>query len=212
VRIRRGPATVVGERTSLATAASWKARRAAIREPGHSRRRILRTGTVYPERADESMSRRVWSALLVSVGLLATMCACAAHPEDRSAAARDCISEFHPGTDYFPDKSTVHDATNFTVSHHDSYQVLTVKQPYPHGRPESYLLVRCGAPAPELNGDLARAQRITVPVASIYSASITQLGMISELGRMDVVTGGGDTADVVDPRLRRRIASGKAGC
>jgi iron complex transport system ATP-binding protein len=58
VRIRRGPATVIGERTSLATAASWKARRAAIREPGHSRRRILRTGTVYPERADESMSRR----------------------------------------------------------------------------------------------------------------------------------------------------------
>ena len=58
MQIRRGPATVIGERTSLATAASWKARRAAIREPGHSRRRILRTGTVYPERADESMSRR----------------------------------------------------------------------------------------------------------------------------------------------------------
>ena len=61
MRIRRGPATVIGERTSLATAASWKARRAAIREPGHSRRRILRTGTVNPERADESMSRRFWA-------------------------------------------------------------------------------------------------------------------------------------------------------
>ena len=41
MRIRRGPAIVIGERTSNATAASWKARRAAIREPGHSRRRIL---------------------------------------------------------------------------------------------------------------------------------------------------------------------------
>ncbi len=87
--------------------------------------------------------------------------------------------------------------------------MLTVKQPYPHGRPESFVLVRCGAPDPELSGDLARAQRITVPVASLYSASITQLGMITELNRADVVTGVADPADVVDPQLRQRISSGK---
>jgi iron complex transport system substrate-binding protein len=123
--------------------------------------------------------------------------------------AQDCITDFRAGTDYFPDKSTVLDATNFTLSYHDSYQVLTVKQPYPHGRPESYVLVRCGAPTPELSGDLARAQRITVPVASMYSASITQLGMLTELNRPDVVTGVADPADVVDPQLRQRISSGK---
>jgi hypothetical protein len=41
VRIRRGPATVIGERPSHATAIGWKARRAAIREPGDSRHRVL---------------------------------------------------------------------------------------------------------------------------------------------------------------------------
>jgi iron complex transport system substrate-binding protein len=146
---------------------------------------------------------------MVSAGLLAATGACAAHPGHGSGSARDCIADFRPGTDYFPDKSTVLDATNFTLSYHDSYQVLTVKQPYPHGRPESYVLVRCGAPTPELNGDLARAQRITVPVASMYSASITQLGMITELSRPDVVTGVADTADVVDPQLRQQISTGR---
>jgi iron complex transport system substrate-binding protein len=155
------------------------------------------------------MPRRAWVTLLLSVGLLAAASACAVHSVPDNLAARDCIRDFHAGTDYFPDKSTVLDATNFTLSYHDSYQVLTVKQPYPHGRPESYLLVRCGAPAPKLDGDLARAQRITVPVVSMYSASTTQLGMITELGSTDVVTGVADTADVVDSQLRQRIDTGK---
>ena len=127
--------------------------------------------------------------------------ACAAHPRVTGRPDRDCITDFRPGTDYFPDKSTVLDATNFTLSYHDSYQVLTVKQPYPHGQPESYVLVRCGAPAPRLTGDLAGAQRITIPVTSMYSASITQLGMIAELDRADVVTG------VAEHRRRRRSAT-----
>jgi iron complex transport system substrate-binding protein len=152
------------------------------------------------------MSRRCWVALLVSVWLPV---ACAAHPPVTGHPDRDCITDFHPGTDYFPDKSTVLDATNFTLSYHDSYQVLTVKQPYPHGRPESYVLVRCGAPAPRLPADLAGAQRITIPVASLYSASTTQLGMIAELQRARVVTGVADTADVVDPQLRQQISSGQ---
>jgi iron complex transport system substrate-binding protein len=155
------------------------------------------------------MSRRFWVVLMVSAWLPVAASACAAHPAVNGLSDRDCITDFRPGTDYFPDKSSVLDATNFTLSYHKSYQVLTVKQPYPQGRPESYVLVRCGAPAPELTGNLADAQRITVPVASMYSASITQLGMITELDRADVVTGVADTADVVDPQLRQRINAGR---
>jgi iron complex transport system substrate-binding protein len=151
------------------------------------------------------MSRRSWVALLVSAWLPV---ACAAHPAVNALPNRHCITDFRPRTDYFPDKSTVLDATNFTLSYHDSYQVLTVKQPYPHGRPESYVLVRCGTPTPRLPSDLAGAQRITTPVASMYSASITQLGLITELGVANVVTGVADTAAVVDPQLRQRISSG----
>ena len=152
------------------------------------------------------MSRRFLAALLVSAWLPV---ACATHPTVGGDRDRDCITDFRPGTDYFPDKSTVVDATNFTLSYHDSYQVLTVKQPYPHGKPEPYVLVRCGAPTPSLPADLAGAQRITTPVTSVYSASITQLGMIAELQRADVVTGVANSADVVDPQLRQRITAGK---
>ncbi|WP_292975105.1 ABC transporter substrate-binding protein [Mycobacterium sp.] len=135
--------------------------------------------------------------------------ACGTSPEHSALPNRDCITQYRPGVDYFPDKSTVLDATNFSLAYHDSYQVLTVKEPYPHGHPESYVLVRCGAPMPEMTGDLVGAQRITTPVVSMYSASITQLGMISELGRTDMVTGVAATADVVNPELRQRISSGK---
>jgi iron complex transport system substrate-binding protein len=155
------------------------------------------------------MSGHPWIALIVSSVLTAAASACAAPPETSARPGRPCISDFHSGTDYFPDKSTILDATNFTLSYHDSYQLLTVKQPYPNGRPESYVLVHCGAPAPQLTGDLSHAQQITVPVASIYSASTTQLGMLTELNKTDVVTGVANTADVVDPQLRQRISSGK---
>lgn len=50
MRNRRGPATVIGERTSSATAKGWKARRAAIREPGDSRHRARRTWGGVPRR------------------------------------------------------------------------------------------------------------------------------------------------------------------
>jgi iron complex transport system substrate-binding protein len=155
------------------------------------------------------MSRRFWVSLTLSAWLPVAVAACAAHPSTSALHDHDCITDFRVGTDYFPDKSMVLDATNFTLSYHDSYQVLTVAQPYPQGRPESYVLLRCGAPTPALTGNLAGAQPITVPVASLYSASSTQLGMITELGRADVVTGVADPADVVDPQLRQRISSGR---
>lgn len=154
------------------------------------------------------MSRRSWVALILSAWVAVAANACASHPPVNAHPGRNCITDFRQGVDYFPDKSTLVDATNFTLSHHDSYQVLSVKQPYPHGRPESYVLVRCGTPAPALTGNLAGAQRITIPITSMYSASITQLGMIAELDRADVVTGVANPADVVNQPLRQRIDSG----
>ncbi|BBZ10177.1 ABC transporter substrate-binding protein [Mycobacterium branderi] len=134
------------------------------------------------------MSRVSWAALAAAIALALLPCACAS-PADTSGPRRSCITEFDPGTDYFPDKSTVTDATNFTLSYHRSYQVLTVKQPYPNASPESYVLVRCGAPAPQLTGELAHARQITVPVPSLYAASTTHLGMLAELDQTDVVSG-----------------------
>lgn len=99
-----------------------------------------------------------------------------------------CVDRFEPAADYFPDKVTVEDAVNFTVTYHRSYKVVQVRSGA-SGPVERYVLVQCGAPAPALRGDLAGAQVATVPIASFYSASTTHLSSLVDLQRLDVLTG-----------------------
>lgn len=155
-----------------------------------------------------SRALRVVPALLIA--LATTLAGCSGDPAARTPQARaGCITDFDPGADYFPDKSTLTEATNVAITYHGSYQVLTVKRPYLGGKPVSYVLVRCGAPAPALSGELAHAQRITVPVHSLYSGSTTHLAMITELGQAGVVTGVASPAAVADPQIRERIEAGE---
>lgn len=155
------------------------------------------------------MSRALRVVLALAIALATSLAGCSAERAPLSADARPgCITDFDPATDYFPDKSTLAEAGNFRLTYHRSYQVLTVNRPYLGGKPVSYVLVRCGAPAPELTGELAGAQQVTVPVRSLYSGSTTHLAMISELGQADVVTGVASPAAVADPQIRRRIDAG----
>lgn len=102
--------------------------------------------------------------------------------------ADGCIEQFDADTDYFPDKVAVEDAVNFSVTYHRSYKVVDVREHAAASR-ERYVLVRCGAPAPALTGDLAGAQVIRVPVSSVYAVSTTQMAYLAALQRLDVLTG-----------------------
>lgn len=147
--------------------------------------------------------------VVLALALVTSLAGCSADRAPRSPdAGAGCIADFDPAVDYFPDKSTLSEATNFRLEYHRSYQILTVNRPYLGGTPVSYVLVRCGAPAPELTGELAHAARITVPVRSLYSGSTTHLAMITELDAADVVTGVAGPAAVADPQIRRRIDAG----
>jgi iron complex transport system substrate-binding protein len=77
------------------------------------------------------MSRRCWVALTLSAWAAIALSACASHPPVNGHPGRTCNADFRPGVDYFPDTSTIVDATNFTLS----YQVLTVKRDVRHQRP-----------------------------------------------------------------------------
>lgn len=144
----------------------------------------------------------------LTVGLAA--CGDAEQKAPATAAAGDgCIDTFDPNTDYFPVKSTLKYARNFTVTYEKSYQVLTVKQPISGGTPESYVLVKCGAPEPTLDGDLADAPRITVPIRSMYSASTTHLPLLTDLGRLDLLTGVANAKNVSGAEARARIDAGQ---
>ncbi|MGC5161245.1 ABC transporter substrate-binding protein [Rhodococcus sp. DT1] len=148
-------------------------------------------------------------SVLVTAGLVLSACSPDTSGADTAIDARGCITDFDANTDYFPDKSTLSDAKNFTLEYHDSYQVLTVNQPHPGGAPESYVLVKCGAPAPELSGDLTAAPKISTPITSLYSASTTHLPLITELGQLDVLTGVSNAGFVSDPAVRERIDAGE---
>lgn len=117
-----------------------------------------------------------------------------------------CITNYTEGVDYYPVKSTVQDATNFSIDYKDSYQVLTVKQPTQGGSPESYVLVRCGAPEPKLTGDLAGAPVVTTPVTSLYSGSTSHLGSLVALEQLDALTGVGSKAFISQKQVLDRVA------
>ncbi|MQA88029.1 MAG: ABC transporter substrate-binding protein [Streptosporangiales bacterium] len=155
--------------------------------------------------------RRPLTALLamgVGAGLLL---GCAPSAEDRGGrSGHGCIADYRPGRDYFPAKSAVEHATNFSIRYEKTYQVLTVREPYPGGRPESYVLVRCGAPEPKLAGELAGAPRIEVPVRSVFAGSTTNLPLLVDLDRLGVLTGVAEADRVSTPQVRARVEAGKA--
>ncbi|GAA4672466.1 ABC transporter substrate-binding protein [Streptomyces chumphonensis] len=158
--------------------------------------------------------RRALAATALFGAMSLTLGACGSGgtaSESSASGAEDggCITAFDPDKDYFPDKSNVEHAKNFTLRYEKSYQVLTVEEPYPKGDPESYVLVKCGAPKPELTGDLAEAQQITTPVKSLYSASTTHLPLLTETDTLDVLTGVANGAFVSSPEVRERVESGR---
>ncbi|MGI5128748.1 ABC transporter substrate-binding protein [Pseudonocardia sp. CA-107938] len=145
-------------------------------------------------------------AVSCAAALLA-LAGCAAAPPV-APPAPGCVTAFDPQTDYFPVKAQFEHATAVTLDYERSYRVLTVKQPYPGGAPESYVLLQCGAPRPQLPPQLAGAPVIETPVRSVYAASTTQLPMITDVGALDVLTGVATPDYVSDTAVRARIASG----
>jgi iron complex transport system substrate-binding protein len=120
-----------------------------------------------------------------------------------------CIEKFDAAVDYFPDKATIDDAKTFAVEYQRSYKVVTIKEGYPGGPAERYVLVQCGAPAPKLTGDLAAAQIVTVPITSLFVFSTTHLSLLADLERMDVLTGVARNDLVMDSEADARIKGGK---
>ena len=151
--------------------------------------------------------RAVTAATLVAATTLVV--GCSTSTSNDAGAERDCITDFDPNTDYFPEKSTIEDASGLAIEYHRSYQVVTVKEPAPGAPAAQYVLVRCGAPAPKLDGALASAPQVQVPVRTLYSGSTTHLPAIAELGAADVVTGVSSTDYVSTPQIRERIDAGQ---
>jgi iron complex transport system substrate-binding protein len=120
-----------------------------------------------------------------------------------------CVERFDPAVDYFPDKAALEDASTFTVEYRRSYKVVTVREAYVAGPLERYVLLQCGAPRPALTGDLAGAQVVPVPITSLFVFSTTHLSLLTDLRRMDVLTGVAQRNVIMDAEAEARINAGK---
>jgi cobalamin transport system substrate-binding protein len=157
------------------------------------------------------MMRALFSRTRVFALIAAAVVAGDASPVARAAAGnvtKGCVRTFDGTADYFPDKVRIEDALNFSVQYHASYKVVTVREANPAGSSESYVLVQCGTPAPRLEGALAGAQVVTVPVTSLFASSTTHLSLLVELGRLDVLTGVSRLREVIGDALIARAATG----
>jgi iron complex transport system substrate-binding protein len=101
-----------------------------------------------------------------------------------------CVENYNASVDYFPDKVESEYSEVWDVAYFNHYKVLTT---YPStreaGDDQTYVLVQCGTPAPELTGDLEGATVIDVPIARIFDATGVGLPGIEALGVADTLVG-----------------------
>jgi iron complex transport system substrate-binding protein len=151
---------------------------------------------------------RAFASVVVGSGALVVASQAGTTGQSPSNVAGGCVDAYDPSKDYFPDKVTVEDAVNFSVTYHRSYKVVSVRDAAA-SPVERYVLVQCGSPAPTLAGELAGAQVATVPISSLYSASPTHLSMLVDLGRLDVLTGVSQMKQLVGDEILARAKSGQ---
>lgn len=150
------------------------------------------------------IDRRIGCVALAAAICLTTGAAAQLH----STNPDGCITSFQDGADYFPERATITYAQNFTVTYFDTYKVVSVLQPFPGGAAETYVLLQCGAPVPDLGEDLAGAQIIEIPLSTVFSASATHNPMLDALGLVDRLTGVTSLAYTATPSVLERAAAG----
>ena len=118
-----------------------------------------------------------------------------------------CVESFDPAIDYFPEKVTLTHTDGFTVEYFNSYKVVTVATPWPGAeKADQYVLVQCGAPAPEGFDD---AQFIEVPVKTIVTMSTSYLPFLDAYGVLDRLVAVDDATWVNNPTVAQRAADGE---
>ncbi len=152
-------------------------------------------------------------------GLTTTAAASTAPPDTTTASASatpdtganpaGCVDNVAADTSLFADQFTVQHAENYTLSYADTYKVLTVGETSPGAGAHTYVLVQCGTDAPPLEGDLAGAEVVTIPVTTMFSESTSHDGFIDVLGLAGLVTGVADGSWVVTPSIKARIDAGE---
>ena len=113
----------------------------------------------------------------------------------------DCVENYDPTVDYFPEKPKLHYAERFSVEYFRHYKVVTVDLPESTAH---YVLVRCGTPPPEgVEGTL-----VEVPVQRVVTLATVLLPHLEDLDLLDHLVGHDELDYVSSQEVRRRMTVG----
>jgi len=143
------------------------------------------------------------SSMLVGIGAALGAAPAAA----QEATTEGCIADFDPSASYFPAETTIEEAENVSIDYFGSYKVITVDLPYPGGAPQTYVLVQCGAPTPEVATATPGAVVVHIPVRAVYAASGP--GLFAALDRIDAIAGVPWGEYLYNAEVRAGIAEGR---
>ncbi len=95
----------------------------------------------------------------------------------------------------------------FELRDFDTYTLLTVKQPFPGGKPQTYVLQARNATAP-LPDSLKNYPLLRVPLQRIVATSVTHLEPLEMLRAGDRLVGFTQTRYIVSDYFRQRVQNG----
>ena len=128
-------------------------------------------------------------------------------PEISNISNNNCVQNYNPNTDYFPEKATAKYARGFSVEYKNNYKIVTVKNPWKDAKTSfKYVLVECGTPAPE---GFKESEIITLPVNTVASLSTTHLPHLAKLEVVDKLVGVSNLKIVNTPEVVEKIKAGK---
>jgi iron complex transport system substrate-binding protein len=161
-------------------------------------------------------SRACISSLLLALSLL-TACrrediqarrplpVIAVHATPETNLRAHCVSAFNPAIDYFPEKVTVHHATQFSVTYHGHYKRLVFRPNVEREATEEFLLVQCGTPVPPHD---ARTRVISVPAQRFVLTNLAFVSAAVRMGLLDSLIGVSSMNGVSHPDVIERHKRG----
>lgn len=117
-----------------------------------------------------------------------------------------CVAGFDAGMDYFPEKTRVEYATQFSVSYHGNYKRLVFRPNVEREAKEEYLLVQCGTPAPPHD---AGVRVVTVPAQRFMLANLSLVSAAVRMGLTDALVGVSSMNGVSQPEVVERHRQGR---
>jgi len=123
-----------------------------------------------------------------------------------TAQEAECITDFDPDADYFPEKAEITHADGLEIEYHGHYKILRTLTPFPGAtEPFEYVLVMCGTPEPD--EITPNSQVVEIPIDRSIALTTTMLPQLEEIGALESLVGLDSFLYVNNPTVREMIAS-----